>query len=358
MDLAERLEANEYLAPATSRLAAAHGMRGEEGDLDLALELGERTESIWIPGTRTVDLAEHHHHMVNLNYWTGRYDQVLEHARKGAELSTTDPGSIEILLRGHGTEALALAALGRYEQAFAKWDTTIALCRELGRLTRVPLNYSTMALRDIFDLAESKRRSEEALEQTGWAGFLMPRLNSLVDVVVADLESGDVGSAEAAWPSTWEEVLQGKGWERWLLYGKMEMIRAEIALRKGDLDMAADWASNAIASAVRTRRYKYESASRALLGQVLLANGRGEEAIREIRTAVSMADELGSPPGRWQSRAALGRALYATGDDDGAASTYREAAEIIRAMADSLSAEHQKSFMAAPQVEEVRKAAG
>jgi class 3 adenylate cyclase len=356
VDLAERLNANEYLAPATSRLADAHGMRGDESDLDLALELGQRAESIWISGTRTVDLAEHHHHMVNVNYWTGRYDKALEHARKGAELSTTDPGSIEILLRGHGTEALALAALGRYEQAFAKWDTTIALCRELGRLTRVPLNYSTMALRDIFDLEESKRRSEEALEQTGWAGFLMPRLNSLVDVIVADLESGDVGRAEAEWPSTWEEVLQGKGWERWLLYGKMEMVRAEIALRKGDLDAAAEWASNAIASAVRTRRHKYESASRALLGQVLLANGHGEEAIREIRTAVSIADELGSPPGRWQSRAALGRALFTTGDDDGAAVAYREAGDVIRSMAATLSPEHQKTFLEAPPVQEALKA--
>ena len=36
---------------------------------------------------------------------------------------------------------------------------------------------------------------KEALEQTGWAGFLMPRLNSLVDIVVADETTDDAVKA-------------------------------------------------------------------------------------------------------------------------------------------------------------------
>jgi hypothetical protein len=86
----------------------------------------------------------------------------------------------------------------------------------------------------------------------------------------------------------------------------MEMARAEIALRSGDLDAAAEWASNAIASAVRARRHKDESSSRALLGRVLLAERRAEEAIGEIRTAVAIADELGvrQADGRAEPRSA------------------------------------------------------
>jgi hypothetical protein len=116
------------------------------------------------------------------------------------------------------------------------------------------------------------------------------------------------------------------------------------------------WASNAIASAVRARRHKDESSSRALLGRVLLAERRAEEAIGEIRTAVAIADELGSPPGRWQSRAALGKALFATGDDDGAAFAYHEAGDIIRSMAATLSLEHGKTFLEALPVQEALKA--
>ena len=60
---------------------------------------------------------------------------------------------------------------------------------------------------------------------------------------------------------------------------------------------------------------------------------------------------------RWESRAALGQVLYATGDDDGAAEAYREAAGIIGAMGATLSPEHEKTFRAAPAVQEVLKAA-
>jgi len=358
IELAERLDAKEFLAPAMSRLAGAHGMRGEEGDLDLAIELGERAQSIWIPGARTKDLAEHHHLMADANYWTGRYERALEDAKLQVQLSTTDPGSIEFLLRGGGMQGLTLTALGRYEEAFALFDAKIALGRELGRAVGTLMNYSTMTFRDVFDLAEARRRSEEALGQAGgWSGFVMPRLNSLVDILFADLAAGDVGKAEAEWPSTWDEVRQGKGWERWLLYGKVVLARAQLALHLGDLDEAADWASKAIDAAVRTRRRKYETASRAVLGQVLMGTGRNEDAIDEIRKAVAIADALGSPPGRWESRAAFGKALYATGDDDGAAEAYRDAAGIIGAMGATLSPEHEKTFLAAPAVQEVLKAA-
>src|SRR5207253_7932218 len=44
--------------------------------------------------------------------------------------------------------------------------------------------------------------------------------------------------------------------------------------------------------------------------QALLALRKPEHALTELRTAMTIADEVGSPPGRWRSRAALGKALY------------------------------------------------
>jgi class 3 adenylate cyclase/tetratricopeptide (TPR) repeat protein len=357
LELAERLGAEDMVAPAMARLSHAHGMRGDDGDLDVAVTMGERALEIWPPGARTAYLAEHHHLMADANYWTGKYERAFENARMQVELSS-DPNSVEMLLRGGGLQGLILAALGRYREAFERFDAQIALGRELGRPVGALLNYSTMAYRDIFDLTESRRRNEEALEQIGWSGFLMPRLNSLVDIVLADLAAGDVGTAEAEWPSTWDEVGQGQGWERWLLHGKMLLARAEIALRSGDLETAADWATRAVADAARVRRRKYESLSRTTLGQVLLRMGRTEEGIAELRIAVQLADGLGSPPGRWQGRAALGRALFETGDDNGAAEVFREAAGVIHAMAATLDPEHEKTFTAAPLVQEVLRAGG
>jgi tetratricopeptide (TPR) repeat protein len=138
----------------------------------------------------------------------------------------------------------------------------------------------------------------------------------------------------------------------------MLVARADIALQSGDLDAAADWARKAIDNARGVRRRKYESIGRRILGETLLQMSRGPEALAELRAAVELADALVSPPGRWQSRAALGRALYATGDDEGAGAAYREAAEVIRSMAATLSPEHEKSLLGAPPVQEVLRPEG
>jgi class 3 adenylate cyclase/tetratricopeptide (TPR) repeat protein len=355
IELAEQLDSKELLPLAIGRLGAAHGMRGGEGDLDAAVELGERALGMWVPGTRKGYLSEYQHHMANTSYWTGSYERALAAALSEAELAT-DPGSIEFLLRGGGMTGLILTALGRYEEAFEEFEAKIRLGRELGRPVRTLLNYSTMAFREIQDLDEARRRSEDALQQAGWSGFLMPRLNSLVDIVFTDLARGEVGQAEAEWPSTWDEVRGGKAWERWLLIGKMMLARAEIALHTGDLETAADWATKVVDNARVVRRRKYEGYGRTILGQTFLKMGRGPEGVAELRSAVELADGLGSPAGQWQSRTALGGALYATGDDDGAGAAYREAAEVIRTMAATLSPERQKSFMAAPPVQEALKA--
>jgi class 3 adenylate cyclase/tetratricopeptide (TPR) repeat protein len=355
--LAEALGAKELFGPATARLSHGYGMRGGPGDLHRALETGERALALWVPGTRTPELAEHHHLQADHTYWTGRYADALEHSRRAKELAS-DPGSVEVLLRGGGMEGLALTALGRYEEAFALFEAKIALGRELGRPVRVLLNYSTMAFRDIFDLGEARRRNEEALEQSGWSGFAMPRLNSLVDILFADLEAGEVGRAEAQWPSFWDEVRQGKAWEGWLLVGKMALARADVALRTGDMDTALDWAARTVDVSTSSGRRKYEGAGRSILGRCLLEMGRAAEALTELRTAVSIADVLGSSPGRWRSRVELAQALYTTGDDDGAEQAYREAAEVIRTMASGLSPGHRASFLSAALVAETLKAAG
>jgi tetratricopeptide (TPR) repeat protein len=57
--LAERLDARELLGPAYGRLSQAYAMRGDDGDLDRAKETGDRALEIWIPATRTDELAEH-----------------------------------------------------------------------------------------------------------------------------------------------------------------------------------------------------------------------------------------------------------------------------------------------------------
>src|SRR6476661_10293897 len=219
----ERLGSTEHLAPALGRLSQAYAMRGADGDLDRATEVGDRALAIWIPNTKLDELAEHNVMHAHTYYWMGRYAEGAELARAGRAIAV-DSGSREALLRGGAAEGASLAAMGRYEEALAVFEERIALGRLMGRPVRVILNYSTVALRDIYDIDEARRRNEEALEQQGWSSFNMPWQNSEVDLVLADLLAGDLGSAEVKWAKAWDDVTRGAAWQRWYLVGKMAAV--------------------------------------------------------------------------------------------------------------------------------------
>ena len=60
-DLAAELGNSEAMPAALALQSQGYGMRGAEGDLDRALELGDRALVEWVPGTRAFDYAEHLH---------------------------------------------------------------------------------------------------------------------------------------------------------------------------------------------------------------------------------------------------------------------------------------------------------
>jgi hypothetical protein len=184
----------------------------------------------------------------------------------------------------------------------------------------------------------------------------MPWQNALVDLVFDDLLAGDIASAEARWPKVWDDVTAGRAWQRWMLVGKMTAARADLALLRRRFEEAADWAIKAMEMARPVGRKKYETAARITLGRALVALGRPAEAVDGLRIAVSEADRLGTPPGRWQARAALGHATYAAGLDDEAAAAYTGAREIVNEMASGLAPERAKRLLSAHPIREVLEA--
>ena len=103
-------------------------MRGADGDLDEAIELGDRALERWVPGTRPLEPAHHLHLHADAKYWVGDYERAIALSRQ-TRARATDVHSAEALLRGGGFEALALAGLGRHEEAIAIWDELFTLRR-------------------------------------------------------------------------------------------------------------------------------------------------------------------------------------------------------------------------------------
>jgi class 3 adenylate cyclase len=347
--LATELGDEEAMPAAIALHSQAYGMVGE---MDRTLELGERALAEWVPGARPDDLTEHLHLHADHTYWAGRYQRCGELGKQARALAT-DVHSAEALMRGGGTEALALAAIGRHEDAIRIWDELFALTRELGRNARVLLNYSSLAYRELFDLDEARRRSEEALDLSTGESFGMPRRFAASDLLITDLLAGDVGHAQATWPKLWSDAESATAWTKWLIYGRLATARAEIALAAESPESAVEWAQQALEITHRTQRRKYEARSLSILGQALAKLGRRDEALRALHQSVKIADELIGPPARWNAQAALGQAAYALGDDETAQRAYAEAANLIHTFANTLTPEHAARLLSAPPITDV-----
>jgi len=220
------------------------------------------------------------------------------------------------------------------------------------------MNYLSLPFRDLFLVEEARRLNEEALEtvrkEGGWG---MPGMQAEIDLMITDLLQGDIGRAERDWPRLWDEAINGKTWRPWLGGSRLAYVRALLAQQAEGPEATLEAATDSLERATNARRRKYQALSRAIMGDALFELGRADEGIVELETAVAESDALGTPSARWQQRTALGRIRYATGDDDGAARAYGEAAEIIRTYAEALSPEHAEAFLSAEPVREVVKSA-
>src|SRR5207248_11446026 len=134
--------------------------------------------------------------------------------------------------------------------------------------------------------------SEEAIDCSLRASFPNARIMAKIDLLRADMGTGELGRAEMGLPALWEEAGDLKGWHEWLARGRLLIIKADLLLALGKPEEAAETATTALAHWRSYRRPKYEAASYAVLGQVELALGRPAAAVRQLQSAVEIAERL------------------------------------------------------------------
>jgi class 3 adenylate cyclase/tetratricopeptide (TPR) repeat protein len=334
-----------------SMLGASHSMRGDPGDLERALELGEQAIALWADGLHQPELAHHYHVHANPKYWSGQYQDSYELSMKIKSVGGLPPNSAEVVLRGAGMTGLALAGLGRYQEALTAAEDAIATARRLGRADNVVMNYSTLILRDVFAVKEARERSRIVSDRLGPSDFNMPWMNARADLIASELLLGEFGSVERSWQETWDDAQETVAWEHWLVSGRLAAARAQLELGAGRFDDAVTWSRRAREIARSTGRRKYEGIALVALGRALTAQGLSTEAVGELEEAVQIADGLGSPLQRWESRAALADAKRAAGL--GPEPALADAVTIIREVASSLQADRSATYLAAPQVRAV-----
>jgi class 3 adenylate cyclase/tetratricopeptide (TPR) repeat protein len=355
--LAQSLSAEEFIGPALALQSLASSMAG---NMNTALELGERALAQWIPGTRRAERALCLDQVATDRYWTGHYQQALEYGEQAISFAEEIKSS-DSLLRTGPVHALTMIGMGRHEEALPRFEELIARGRELDlmhRMTARALNMSSALYRDLFQLDEATRRNQEAAELGAATGFANAVLQSGIDQLFTDLARGQVGRAEVRWPELWDRTQNIKGTHQWLMAGRLAEARAEIALAKGDHAEAARLAQEAIDQSREVRRAKYELAARLVLGRALITLGQPERGIDELRTALDGIRRLGHPPTLWRAWWTLGTALAETGQDDEAAVAVSAAANTLRTFAATLAPERSVPLLAAEPSREILSAAG
>ncbi len=316
--LAEELGRPEWSAPALGYVSQIASMEGRPNEM---IELGEQALSIW---PRDHLPAEHAYQMelVALSQTrVGDFADADRNLRQALTLAE-ECHSIEASLRAGATLGLALVGLGRHTEAIARFDETIARGRDLEllpRFTARALNMSSAPMRDLHQLGEARRRNEEAIEFGRAAGFSLAWIQAGIDILEADILDGELGRADAAWASLWEQTEATEGFHQWLMAGRLLVARAQLDLGLGDPTTAASAAEGAIAHADATERPKQRVAARLILGEALVELGREDEGLAEMAAGVAIARQSTHPPTRWRADAAFGRALMRSGDEEAAA---------------------------------------
>jgi tetratricopeptide (TPR) repeat protein len=326
-------------------------MRGDRGDIARSLELGAEATALWPEGQRRAEYAHHIHILGNPLYWSGRYEEAYDLAMEAKSMGGLTANGAEFVLRGAGMTGLALAGMGRYEEALEASESAIAAAHRLGRPASVVINYSTLTFREIFALEEARERSRTVADRLGPSDFNMPWMNARADLIASELLLGEFGTVESLWPSAWDDAQEVLAWEHWLVSGRLAVARAQLELGAGRLDDAVTWSRRALEMAESGGRPKYEAIALVTLGQALTQQGLAHEAVPELGRAVAIADDLGSPLVRWETRAALAAADRAAGTDP--EPRQAEATAIIQEVTSALSPERAETYLAAPQVRAV-----
>jgi class 3 adenylate cyclase len=345
--LAEALGDEELLTRSRSFLAPVLGMLGKPGQ---GIESAEETLAAWpkdaptLEGDRAWVLTE----LSLACYWTGRYERSVETARVARRVGT-ESHRIEGVVGGGSHLGMALAGLGRHEEAFRVFEETNRVARDVEmvpRLTGRLLNMWAGALAETGDVPGARRLNEEALELGRRASFPASQVSARIDLLFYDLLAGEVGRAEAAWGDLWRAAEATKGWHQWLWTGRLAIARAQIALATRGAAAAAEEATKAIAHAEGVGHLKYQAAARRLLAEALLGLRRPAEGLAEARRAVALAGRLGHPPSTWRAEETLARAFLAAGDEAQARATRARAAAAVAGFASGLSEPRRRSFLA------------
>ena len=229
-------------------------------------------------------------------YWAGRGRHAAALAANAtAMVDNVHDATFTMYSLSHS--ALALAAIGRYADAARVFGETRAFGRKYGVMPLLARAISMSAgypfsLGD-YDTAE--RIQLEARELARSANFAPSIVSPSIDLLLIAARRGDPGSVESLFDETVEASRKNPGWHGWLWELRVSLVRAELALARGDWEGTIEAATTGIDQCRRCSRPKYEALTLVTRARALLRRNRSADAVADARQAVSLARATEDP---------------------------------------------------------------
>jgi len=227
--------------------------------------------------------------------WAGRFPTAIDHGREAVRLARA-AGDTDATILAQQVLGLALAGTGRYDQASRAFDEAARFGRDhgIGAFLARAIAMSAGFHLDVFDLEGHAAIAEEAREMARAVSFPPSLVSASIDLLLNFARRGEVGRAEQLAGEVAGAVERAAAWHGWLWKLRLAQARAEIALARGDAELAVDLAGGALEQG-RGRRPNYEVLGLVTRAQARAALGRTRAAAGELREAVRIARSLGDP---------------------------------------------------------------
>jgi tetratricopeptide (TPR) repeat protein len=267
-------------------------------------------------------------------YLAGETTEAVEKAARAAELagSSRDTTFAMFSLTHFG---LSLGGVGRYAEAARVFEEVRRFGRKYGLAAPLAraISMSGGFHIAVFDFEGAQAIQSEARELASSAGFAPTVVSAGVDLLLIHARQHEPGREETLLRSTTELAANTPGWHEWLWRLRLTQTRAELALARGELDLALSEARDACVQSRARRRPKYEALGLMTSAVALHRLGRTIEAIADARHAIALARQTADPALLLQ---VLDTLLALDGDDELAAEARSVHDRILAALPDDI----------------------
>jgi tetratricopeptide (TPR) repeat protein len=246
-------------------------------------------------------------------YWLGRLEEAIDRGRASVQ-AAREANHTSATMWSLPNLGVALAASGQYGEAMRTFEDARLFGREygIGTLLARAIAMSAGFHLDVFDFAGNEALAEEARDLARSLNFPPAAVSAGLDLLLNFARRQEVDRTEQLVDDVAEIVANTVGFHGWLWSLRLAEARAEIALARRDWQTAIERAAEAIGQSRARGRVKYHALGLSTRGQALLALGRRQEAIADLRAAVALARPIGDPALFVRIGAGL---LAADGDD-------------------------------------------